>query len=150
MMAFTMTSSIQAAIVYFLLVFAAGFAMGTLRVLAIAPALGETAAVVVELPVMLAISWLAARVIVGRFAVPARIGARLLMGGLAFALLMFAEVGVSVTAFQRSIGEHFSAYLAAPALLGLAGQIAFALFPAMQLWTGGPREDDRRGGRPAR
>ena len=129
----TMAPSVQAGIVYFLIVFAAGFLMGTIRVLTIAPAVGETLAVLIELPVMLAVSWFASRAVVARLAVPGRLQPRLVMGGVAFALLMLAEIGVSVFALQRSIGAHFEAYLAVPALLGLAGQIAFALFPAVQL-----------------
>jgi hypothetical protein len=133
MMVFAMWPTMQAGCVYSLLVFVAGFLMGTLRVLLIEPAVGETVAVLLEMPVMLAIAWLASRRAIALFAMPARLRLRLVMGGLAFALLMLAEIGVSVLAFQRTIGEHFQAYVTAPALLGLAGQIAFALFPAAQL-----------------
>lgn len=128
-----MRRTMQAGSVYFLLVFAAGFLMGTLRVLLIEPAVGQTVAVLLEIPVMLVVAWFAGRRAVAWFAVPARLLPRLAMGGLAFALLMVTEMGVSVLAFQRTLGEHFQAYLAAPALLGLAGQIAFALIPAAQL-----------------
>jgi hypothetical protein len=123
----------QAGCVYFLVVFAAGFLMGSLRVLLIEPAVGETVAVLLEIPVMLTIAWFASRRTVAWFSVPARLRPRLAMGGLAFALLMLAEIGVSTLAFQRTPIEHFQAYLAAPALVGLAGQIVFALFPAAQL-----------------
>jgi hypothetical protein len=133
MMVSAMGPTLQAGSVYFLLVFVAGFVMGTLRVLLIAPVVGETGAVFLEIPVMLAIAWLVSRLAVAWFAVPARLRLRLVMGGLAFTLLILAEIGVSVLAFQRPLASHFQAYLAAPALLGLAGQIAFALFPAAQL-----------------
>jgi hypothetical protein len=133
MMASMISPSSQAGCLYFFVVFAAGFLMGTLRVVAIEPPVGETAAVLFEMPVMLAIAWFASRSTVSWFSVPARLRPRLAMGGLAFALLLLAEIGVSVLAFQRTIAEHFEAYLAAPALLGLSGQIAFALFPATQL-----------------
>jgi hypothetical protein len=128
-----MAPTTQAGCVYFLVVFAAGFLIGALRVFLIVPAVGETVAVLFELPVMLAIAWFACRRTVARFAVPAVLRLRLAMGGLAFALLMLAEVGLSVLGLQRTLAEHFQAYLAAPALLGLAGQVAFALFPAVQL-----------------
>ena len=39
---------------------------------------------------------------------------------------------LAILGFGRSPAEHFAAYLAAPALLGLAGQIAFALLPLLQ------------------
>jgi len=133
MIASVISPSSQAGSLYFFVVFAAGFLMGTLRVVVFEPAVGETAAVLFEMPVMLAIAWFASRSTVSWFAVPARLRPRLAMGGLAFALLLLAEIGISVLAFQRTITAHFEAYLAAPALLGLAGQVAFALFPAAQL-----------------
>lgn len=132
-MVFAMWPTTLAGCVYFLVVFAAGFLMGTLRVLLIGPAVGETGAVLLEIPIMLAIAWFVSGRAIAWFAVPARLWPRLAMGGMAFALLMLAEIGVSVLAFQRTLVEHFQAYLAAPALIGLAGQIALALFPAAQL-----------------
>ena len=126
----------QAGCLYFLVVFVAGFFMGTLRVLLIAPAIGETAAVLLEMPVMLTIAWFACRGVLARFAVPAVLRFRLTMGGLAFVLLMAAEIGVSVLGFQRTLADHFRAYAAAPALIGLIGQIAFALFPVAQMRRG--------------
>lgn len=50
-----------AGLAYFTLVFAAGFGLGTLRVLALAPILGEGGAVLLELPIILAIAWMACR-----------------------------------------------------------------------------------------
>jgi len=132
----------KAGCVYFLVVFATGFLMGTLRVLLIEPMVGETRAVLLELPIMLAIAWFASLRVISWFAVPGRLRLRLAMGGLAFVLLILAEVGVSVMAFQRTIVAHFEAYLEPAALLGLAGQIAFALFPAAQI--GFRRLDSRR------
>jgi hypothetical protein len=123
----------KAGSIYFLVVFAAGFVMGTVRVVAMAPTLGHTGAVILELPVMLTIAWFASRHAIARFGVPAALSARLTMGTLAFVLVMLAEVAVSVFAFQNTLVEHIAAYRTTPALLGLAGQIVFALFPAMQL-----------------
>lgn len=128
-----MWSTALAGCVYFVIVFAAGFVMGTLRVLLVEPAVGDTVAVLLEIPVMLAIAWFVSRRTIVWFAVRDRLRSRLAMGGLAFALLMVAEIGVSVLAFERTVVEHFQVYLTVPALLGLAAQIAFALFPAAQL-----------------
>jgi hypothetical protein len=52
---------VSAALRYFGLIFALGFLLGTVRTLLLAPATGATAAVLIELPVMLGASWLAAR-----------------------------------------------------------------------------------------
>lgn len=121
-----------AGMAYFGAVFTAGFALGTLRVLVLMPRLGEGLAVVLELPIMLALSWLACRWLIARFAVPATLIARLVMGTLAFAILMLAELGVSTFAFGRSISAHIDHYRELSAMLGLMGQIAFAMFPIIQ------------------
>ena len=65
-----LTSSITAGLVYAALVFAVGFALGALRVTLIAPRLGETRAVLLEAPVMLAVSWMASNWNVARWQVP--------------------------------------------------------------------------------
>lgn len=128
-----MLRGVKAGIVYFAIVFAAGFLLGTLRVLVIAPRVGEQFAVLIELPLMLAVSWLACGWIVGHFSVPAALAPRLLMGGVAFLVLMAAEIGVSVLAFGRTVGQHLEAYQAAASQMGLLAQIAFALFPVIRL-----------------
>ncbi|MEX5727030.1 hypothetical protein Ga0609869_000383 [Rhodovulum iodosum] len=123
-----MGRALKAGLAYFALIFAAGFALGTLRVLVLLPRMGEAVAVALELPVMLGLSWLAAGALIGRFAVPAG-AARLAMGGAAFGLLMAAEVGVSVFALGRDIAGHFGHWATLPGAAGLAGQVAFGLIP---------------------
>ncbi|HEX7107683.1 MAG TPA: hypothetical protein VF224_00460 [Aestuariivirga sp.] len=128
-----MPSAIKAGLLYFVIVFAAGFVLGTLRVIVLLPLIGEIAAVAFELPAMLVISWLACRRLAAQFSVPARIPHRLAMGAAAFGLLMLAEFGLSVFAFNRSGAEYFALFLTTSGLLGLTGQIAFGLFPLLQL-----------------
>ncbi len=128
-----MPAALKAGIVYFLIAFATGFALGTLRTLVIAPAIGELAAVVIELPVMMAVSWLACGFVLRRFAVAPAVRDRLVVGMVAFVLLLAAEAGVSVLLAGRTLGEHFALYKLAPAYLGLIAQIAFALFPVYRL-----------------
>lgn len=124
--------SAVAGLAYFAAVFAAGFALGTARVLWLGPMLGEPLAVAVELPIMLSLSWLACKRIAIRFNVPRDWPLRGLMGGSAFGLLMAAEAGVSIFLFGRSSAAHLAHYRDVSALLGLAGQIAFGAFPAIQ------------------
>ena len=118
---------------YFALAFAAGFLLGSIRVLIIIPRIGEAAAVGLELPIMLALSWIVCRRLIARFDVAAMLTPRLVMGGLAFGILMLAEIGVSTLVLGRTVSEHFEQYRKLLALLGLAMQIAFAMFPAIQL-----------------
>ncbi|MEG3143317.1 hypothetical protein U1839_01505 [Sphingomonas sp. RT2P30] len=127
-----MTRIIAAALAYFAIVFGLGFLLGTIRVLFVIPRIGETAAVLVELPVMLAASWVAAGWCVRRFAVPPQTSPRLAMGLLAFALVMVAEFGLAVLLFGQTPAQHFAGYRHFAAAAGLAAQGAYALFPALR------------------
>jgi len=121
-----------AGLAYFALVFAAGFALGTLRVLVLIPQIGEISAVLLELPLLLALAWVACRWLVRRLDVPAALSARSLMGGLAFAMLMIAELGVSILGFGRTFSSHLERFRQLPELLGLAAQMVFAALPIIQ------------------
>lgn len=125
-----------AGLAYFGVVFAAGFALGTLRVLVLAPKLGGSAAVLVELPIILAVSWVACRWLITHFDVPKKLTARLIMGGLAFTVLLIAEMSISVLGFGRTLSTHLEQYRQLSTLIGLAGQILFALFPIIQRTIG--------------
>lgn len=128
-----MQSAMKAGLAYFAIVFAVGFMVGTLRVLVLLPYLGEVLAVIVELPFMLAVSWIVCKWLVVRFSVAGRPAPRLAMGGTAFALLMVAEICVSLFGFKRTITEHFEVYQEVGSIIGLLGQVAFALFPVIRL-----------------
>jgi len=127
--------------------FAIGFVLGTVRVLLVVPRLGECTAVLLELPVMLASSWLVCRWIVGKLALTTDLSARLSMGGVAFILLMLAEACVSVFVFERSIAEHMAGYANADRLMGFAAQVVFASMPLIHSYMGSgavPRATDHR------
>ena len=116
--------------VYFAAVFAAGFVLGVLRTLVLVPLLGEWGAVLVELPVILSIAWWVCKRILRRW--PLWPPAAVAMGAIAFLLLMGAEAALSTLLAGRSLAEHLSLYAQLPHQLGLAGQLAFALFPWIQ------------------
>ncbi|MCM0021480.1 MAG: hypothetical protein NBV67_15930 [Tagaea sp.] len=127
-----MSPALRAGAVYFALIFALGFVLGAARVLAVAPAIGELLATTIELPIMLAASWIVCGWCVRRFRVPRGAGARLVMGGLAFVLLMAAEASLSVLLAGRSFAEHLTRYAETGPALGLAAQLAFAAFPLLR------------------
>ena len=52
-----MTRTLKAGTAYFLVVFTFAFAMGVLRVLVLVPRMGEVAAVLIEVPLVVAVSW---------------------------------------------------------------------------------------------
>ncbi|WP_163272562.1 hypothetical protein [Chelativorans alearense] len=115
---------------YFAAVFAVGFALGTIRSLALVPRLGELGAVAVELPVILIAAWIICGWLIGgqRLSPSEAAGT----GGVAFVLLMLAEAAVSVGLSGRAVTAHLALYAEPAHLLGLAGQIAFASFPLIR------------------
>jgi hypothetical protein len=124
--------SAEAGIAYGLAVFAIGCVLGTVRVLLLAPRVGPTIAVSVEVPIILMASWFLSSVLMKRLGVSAEIGPRILVGAAAFAVLMSMEVGLSVGLFHRSIGEYLAGLRSPAGAIGLAAQVCFATFPLLR------------------
>lgn len=124
--------------VYFAIVFAWAFALGVVRTLVVAPRLGEVAAVLIEAPLVLAASWLACRWTVRRLGVGSAVGERLIMGALAFLLLMIVEFTLSVLAFGRPAHAWLEGFATVPGAIGLCAQIAFGFVPLLQRSTPRP------------
>jgi len=120
----------RAGAAYFAIVFLAGFLLGTLRTLWLTPTIGPLLAVAAELPVMLAIAFMASAPIMRRFGVEVR-SDRLAAGLLAFLLLMMAEFLLAAT-FGVEPATYAASLLTAPGALGLAGQVLFALIPVLR------------------
>lgn len=116
--------------VYFALIFGLGFVLGTIRVLWLVPMTGETIAVMVEQPVMLIASWFAARWLVRRQRLKS-VRARGAMGLVAFTLLMLAEVALASALLGQAPADWLTSLFAMPGIIGLAGQILFALMPLL-------------------
>lgn len=148
------TGVAPAGVAYVATVLAAGFVPGVARTLALAPRLGEFTSVALELPIMLTSSmltssWLAARRVIVWRCVAADLASRLAMGGIAFLLLMLAEAAISVLGLGRTLARHLAGYQAPAAMPGPAGQIVFALPPAVQIRTHPPRRRPRATSRTA-
>jgi hypothetical protein len=99
--------TLRAAATYFALVFLAGFAFGMLRVLFVLPRLGERWAELLEMPVMLVAIVLAARFVVRQFA-PLPRAERIVIGVIAVALLLAAEVLLALVLQAQSLGDYIS------------------------------------------
>ena len=127
-----MAPALRAGLCYFAVVFAAGFVLGAVRELVLLAILGSTLAIVLEVPVMLPLSWLVCAWLVRRFSVPPSPSARITMGAVAFLLLIAAETVLGVVGFGRSLTEQLQTYRALGPALGLVAQIAFAAFPLIQ------------------
>ena len=114
---------------YFAAVFAFAFVMGVIRTLVIAPRVGAAAAVAIELPIVIGISFLVARRMLRDHAFS--LGERGAMGAIAFILLMIAEAALSVVLRHESVAVWAANLVTPLGLLGLAGQIGFGLMPLM-------------------
>lgn len=99
---------VKAAVLYFVLVFGTGFVLGTIRTLWVVPLFGVRTAELMEAPLMLAVTIVAARWIVVRLAVPSMPSARLGMGCIALGFLLVAEFGFVLWLRGISIREYLA------------------------------------------
>ena len=79
---------------------------------------------------MLIASWFAARWLLRRHRLTSA-RARGTMGLVAFTLLMLAEVALASALFGQAPADWFKSIFKMPGIIGLAGQILFALMPLM-------------------
>lgn len=126
-------TAVRAGLLYFAGVFAVGFLLGGIRMMLLVPTVGELLAVLIELPVILAASWLLCGRAVIRLQVSADPRARGIMGATALGMLLLAEIILATLLFAEPPPEFLAGLLSPPGLVGLGGQIVFALFPLLQL-----------------
>jgi len=100
--------SLKAGVLYFALVFGAGFVLGPVRIFWAVPRLGVRAAELVEAPIMFLVIVLAAKWTARRLAVPESVGSRLSMGCIALGLLLLAEFTLVLWLRGMSIAEYFA------------------------------------------
>jgi len=95
-----------AGLVYFIAVFAAGFVLGTVRVMLLVPVLGERGAELLEMPFMLAVVCVSAYLLARKQR--ARLGGRGLLGAgfVALGLLVAAELGLVLTLRGLTFAEY--------------------------------------------
>lgn len=124
-----MSRALVAGTVYFLALFILGFALGTIRVLLIAPRVGELAATIAEVPVMLAAAFFICRRAIRRWQVPANVSARWMMVLLFLALLILFETLLGAALFGRTIAEQWVGLATPAGCAGLMAQIVAALMP---------------------
>ena len=127
-----MTNILKAGFFYFLGIFAMGFLLGGFRRFLLVPYTGPVIAVLVEIPLILLFAWYLCRALTRRLAIPSEISARLVMGFVAFAFLMAGELLIVVQLADGGMEDFFRMFDLPENRIGLAGQIAFALFPVIQ------------------
>ena len=120
-------AALKSGVLYFAIVFAAGFAIGTLRVFFVVPWLGDRRAELLETPFMLAIAVVVARWIVRRPGAPVRAGGRLATGLIAFALMLAADFGLVLRLRGMTLAQYFATWdpVSGGAFLAALGVMAF-------------------------
>jgi hypothetical protein len=99
---------LKTGLLYFAIVFGAGFVFGPDRILWVVPRFGTRIAELMEAPVMLLVTIAAARWIVRRFALPSRPFSRLGMGCVALGLMLVAEFTLVLWIRGLPISEYLA------------------------------------------
>ena len=121
---------LRAGALYFAVVFAAGFALGTIRVLWVVPMFGTRTAELLEAPIMLAVTIFAARWIITCSSTPATRLGRLGVGLIALALLLTAEFTVVLWIQGRTIADYIASRDPVAGLVYVILLAVFAVMPA--------------------
>jgi hypothetical protein len=127
-----MSRALAAGAAYALLLLAAGTGLGTLRVLLAAPRLGPGWALVLELPVMLAIAWAATGWLLARLAVSPRPVPRLAMSATALLLLFAGEAALAAGLTGTRPAAWLAGFAEPSSWPGLAAQILAGLMPLLR------------------
>jgi hypothetical protein len=121
---------LKAGLLYFALVFGVGFVLGTIRVLWIVPRLGTRTAELMETPIMLVVTVLAARWVARRLSLPLTPATRLGVGFAALGFLLITEF--TVVLWVR--GLTIAGYLARrDPVAGTVYLVALGVFAVMPL-----------------
>jgi hypothetical protein len=126
-----MARVIRAGLLYFALTFGAGFVLGPIRILWLEPRLGVRTAELLEMPVMVAVIFVAARWVTGRLEVPPRAGPRLGTGMLAAVLLLTAEFGLVLRLRGLTLEDYFASRDPVSGAAYYASVVLLAIMPLL-------------------
>ncbi len=122
---------LKAGVLYFAVVFAIGFVLATIRTVWVVPRFGTRTAELMEAPVMLAVTILAALWVVRRLALPPAPSSRLAVGFIALGLLLLAELTFVLWLRKVTLAEYVASRdpVAGAVYLVLLG--VFAVMPLL-------------------
>lgn len=126
-----MKRALLGASVYFLALFSLGFALGTIRVVVIAPRFGVLAGTIAEVPIMLIAALWTCRWMIRRWRVPSANSTRVAMAIWFLLLLFMFETLLGAALFGRTMSEQWAALVTSAGLIGLAAQVVAALLPTV-------------------
>lgn len=126
-----MLKTIQAGLAYFAIVLGTGFLLGVVRVPFLVPRIGERWAELAEMPIMAAVIYFAAGFILRRFPEVGSPGKSLIVGFLALALSVAAEVALATVLQDRTLAEFIASRDKVSGSVYLALLLVFAVMPRL-------------------
>ena len=132
----TVKEALKAGVLYFVLVFAAGFVLGAIRTLWVVPRLGVRAAELMEAPIMFGVSILAARWVVRHVGIPPLWSKRLALGCIALGLMLLVEFTVVLWIRGLTLRGYFETRDPVSGAVYFVTLGAFAVIP---VFVGRPR-----------
>jgi hypothetical protein len=128
-----MPGTLRAALAYFAIVLGTGFVLGMLRVPFVVPRIGERWAELAEMPIMGVTIFFAAGYVLRQFPTIRRPGRALVVGFLALALSVVAELSLAVALQSQTLGEYLASRDRVSGSVYLAVLVVFALMPRLRL-----------------
>ena len=128
-----MPITVRAGLVYFALVLGTGFVLGVVRVPFLVPRIGERWAELAEMPIMAAAIFFAAGYILRSFPEVHLRSRSLVVGFLALALAICAELGFVVALQSQTLVEYIGSRDRVSGSVYLLMLVVFALMPRLRL-----------------
>ncbi|MBV5290312.1 hypothetical protein [Pelodictyon phaeoclathratiforme] len=128
-----MQKIIRAGFLYFAFVLGTGFVLGSFRVPFLVPRLGERWAELAEMPIMAFVIFYSAGYILRRFPEINQAGTSLLVGFLALALSVFAELGLATLLQEQTLVAYIASRDKVSGSVYLVLLLVFALMPWLRL-----------------
>lgn len=122
-------AALRAAAAYFGIVFGVGFVLGSVRVPFLVPRFGERVAELAEMPFMLLAVILAAGFIVRRYGATVSSPGWVVVGALALAFLLVAELLLAVVLAGRGLGDYLASRDPVSGSVYLGMLLVFAVMP---------------------
>ncbi len=128
-----MLATVRPGLLYVACVLGAGFLLGMVRVPLLVPRIGERWAELTEMPIMAVVIFLAAGYVLRRYPAIRSPGRSLVVGFLALALAVGAELGLAVALQDQTLAEFIASRDKVSGSVYLVLLLVFALMPRLRL-----------------
>lgn len=139
---------VAAAALYFVMVFAVGFALGPVRVLWLEPVLGKTIAVLIESPALVVAMIFAARLAPRWTRMRGNWAAYVTVGVLALVFQQIADLAVGFGLRGMTLNDQAAYFATPPGYIYLATLVIFAIMPLAVRRKAEAIEPDQQSGAP--